>query len=106
MSLRHLTSKEQALLKLYLNCGLAMTPQDFYAKWNVTHAQIAQICGCSEPTVDRWFTRGKNHRIPDASYLRRLAEIDFLWEFYDRIPLSLRKALCAPPMKNKKEPSP
>jgi hypothetical protein len=75
-----LGAREQALLRLYVNCQLGLSPSDFYSKWNVTHAQMAQICGCSVSTVDRWFLHGSGYRAPEAIYLRRLAEINFLWE--------------------------
>jgi hypothetical protein len=35
-------------------------------RWDVTHAQIAQICGISQPSVDRWFSLGKNRRTAEA----------------------------------------
>jgi IS30 family transposase len=94
MSLRNLGSKEQTLLNLYCNCQFAMSPTAFYAKWNVTHAQIATICGCSESTVDRWFQRGKGRQQPEPIYLRRLAEMDFLWENYEQLPVELRHQIC------------
>ena len=94
MSLRNLSNREYTLLTLYSNCQLAITPADFYAKWNVTHAQMAQICGCSESTVDRWFQQGRSSQPPAPIYLRRLAEIDFLWEYYEQIPSDLRQQLC------------
>lgn len=94
MSLRHLGRREYALLNLYSHCQLGIAPADFYAKWNVTHAQMAQICGCSESTVDRWFQQGRSKQPPEPIYLRRLAEIDFLWEYYEQIPGDLRQRLC------------
>ena len=94
MSLRDLASRERALLNLYCNCQFEMSPTDFYSKWNVTHAQIAAICGCSESTVDRWFQRGRSSQPPEPIYLRRLAEMDFLWENYEQIPAELRQQLC------------
>jgi hypothetical protein len=94
---KYLQQREQKLLNLYINCQLAMSPQDFYTKWDVTHAQMAQICRCSEPTVDRWFAQGKNRRAPEPAYLRRLAEMDFLWEHYEDIPTALKKMLCTKP---------
>lgn len=76
MSMKDLGARERALLNLYVNCQLQMAPADFYAKWNVTHAQMAQICGCSESTVDRWFFQGAGYQPPKPLYQRRLAEID------------------------------
>ena len=53
MTPQDLGQREIKLLQLYCGCQFGMTPYAFYAKWSVTHAQIAQICGCSEPTVNR-----------------------------------------------------
>ena len=91
---QELGPREVRLLQLYCGCQLGMTPQAFYARWGVTHAQIAQICGVSEPTVDRWFAQGKTRRLADARQRRKLAEMHFLWEEYERIPLRLRRRLC------------
>jgi hypothetical protein len=96
MSLQDLGVRELALLRLYSRCQLGMSPQDFYAKWNVTHAQMARICGCSEPTVDRWFSKGRGSRSPEPIHLRRLAEMDLLWEFYEQIPVDLWERFCPP----------
>lgn len=96
MSPRHLSRHELALLKRYSACQMRLTPQAFYAKWNVTHRQIAQICCCSLPTVDRWFSQGTAHRFPEPAHLRRLAEMDFLLEHYTEIPQSLWQKLCSP----------
>ncbi|HEY9697672.1 MAG TPA: hypothetical protein V6D10_10445 [Trichocoleus sp.] len=94
MNLRELRQRELRLLRHYTRCQLGMTPQAFYAKWNVSHAQIALICGCSQPTVDRWFSQGTNRRSPSAVHLRRLAEMDLLWECYEAIPPALLKRIC------------
>jgi hypothetical protein len=92
MTPQELGQREIKLLQLYCDCQFGMTPHAFYAKWCVTHAQIAQICGCSEATVNRWFSRGK--RAAEAKYCRKLAEMDLLWEEYERIPSPLRRRLC------------
>jgi hypothetical protein len=96
MSLRNLGDRELALLRLYLGCRFGMLPQAFYAKWNVTHAQMAQICGCSEATVDRWFLGQSARHRPALVYLRRLGEMDLLWECYEELPLALRQRVCSP----------
>jgi uncharacterized membrane protein len=96
MSLQDLGVRELTLLRLYTSCQLRMSPQDFYAKWNVTHAQMARICGCSEPTVNRWFSQGRGSRSPEAIHLRRLAEMNLLWEFYEEIPGELWERFCPP----------
>jgi hypothetical protein len=97
MSPQDLGQRELTLLQLYCGCQLGMTPQAFYARWGVTHAQIAQICGVSEPTVARWFSQGKARRSAEAKHRRKLAEMHFLWEEYERIPLRLRQQLCRTP---------
>lgn len=105
MTPQDLRQREITLLQLYCGCQFGMTPYAFYAKWNVTHAQIAQICGCSEPTVNRWFSQGKTRRSAEAIHRRKLAEMDFIWEQYERIPQPLRQHLC-PTRPNGKVPSP
>lgn len=94
MTPQDLGQRELRLLKLYRNCQFGMTPQAFYARWGVTHAQMAQICGVSEATVDRWFSQGKNRRFAATIYRRRLAEINLLWEEYERIPTRFKNKVC------------
>lgn len=106
MSPRNLGQHELRLFHFYTHCQLQMSHLDFYAKWDVTHAQMAQICGCSQPTVDRWFAGSGNYRSPEPLYLRRLAEMDLLWEKYYKVPLALRRHLCPMLRTNEKEPSP
>ncbi len=99
MNPQELGRRELKLLELYCGCQFGMTPHAFYAKWNVTHAQIARICGISEASVNRWFSHGQHRRTAEASHRRKLAEMDFLWEQYERMPLQLRRQLC-PPRRN------
>ncbi|WP_206603132.1 helix-turn-helix domain-containing protein [Leptolyngbya ohadii] len=94
---QNLGPRELALYNLYRNCQLSMTPQQFYSRWDVTHAQIAQICGCSTTTVDRWFTTTALQSLPRRDHMRKLAEMNFLWEHYEEIPDSIRQHLCPPP---------
>ncbi len=66
---RPLTEREQTLIDLYGYCQLGMTPQQFYAKWQVTHEarreaiarneRLAFICSRSMSTVRHWFRRGR-----------------------------------------------
>jgi hypothetical protein len=44
MKPRRLTEREQTLIDLYGYCSLGMTPQQFYAKWQVNQEAIAFIC--------------------------------------------------------------
>ena len=105
MTPQELEQREIKLLRLYCGCKFGMTPQEFYARWNVTHAQIAQICGVSEPTVNRWFSQGRTRRSAEATHRRKLAEMNLIWEEYERIPQRLRQKLC-PTHHNGKVPSP
>lgn len=105
MTPQDLGQREQTLLQLYCGCQSGMSPQAFYARWNVTHVQMAQICGVSEATVNRWFSQGKNRRFAEAIHRRKLAEMNFMWEEYERIPPWLKHQLC-PTHGNGKLPSP
>ncbi len=96
MKPRLLTEQEQNLINLYGYCQLGMTPQQFYAKWQVNHEAIAFICSRSMSTVRCWFRRGKNYRRPKPNDLRHLALMDFLLEHYQDIPEQLLNALCSP----------
>lgn len=58
MKPRPLTEREQALIDFYGSCQLGMTPQQFYAKWQVNYEAIACICARSPSTVRSWFRRG------------------------------------------------
>jgi hypothetical protein len=89
---RRLTAKELALLNLYSNCQLSMDVFEFYRKWNVTQRQIALICGCSLANVERWF--GRNRRVPEPIYTRRLAEMDLCWELWELLPAEVTERLC------------
>jgi predicted transcriptional regulator len=62
MNPRPLTPREQHLIERYSYCQLGMTPQQFYAKWNVNQEAIAAICSRSTSTVRCWFRRGRSYR--------------------------------------------
>ncbi|GAB4375262.1 MAG: hypothetical protein Kow00121_20800 [Elainellaceae cyanobacterium] len=96
MKPRSLTPREQALITLYSYCQLGMTPQQFYAKWQVSQEDMAAICSRSVSTVRRWFRKGRSYRRPTAIDLRHLALMDFLLDHFEQIPQDLRSALCAP----------
>ncbi len=93
---RPITQREEALIVLYANCQLALTPKTFRNKWLVTHEQIAIICKRSSSTVSLWFATGPNRRFPKPTDLRHLAVMDFLFEHYEDIPTELRNLLCPP----------
>ena len=105
MTPQDLRQREIALLRLYCGCQFGISPQAFYARWDVTHVQIAQICGVSEPTVDRWFSQGKSKRFANTTHRRKLAEMNFIWEEYERIPPWLKRHIC-PTRRNQELPSP
>lgn len=94
MSPRPLTSHEQQLIDQYSYCQLGMTPQAFYAKWQVSQEEMAAICDRSVSTVRRWFHKGRSYRRPSPVDLRHLALMDFLLDHFDQIPAELRNALC------------
>ena len=89
-----LTLREQHLIRLYSYCELGMTPQQFYAKWNVSQEDMAAICSRSVSTVRRWFRKGRSYRRPTAIDLRHLALMDFLLEHFEQLPQDLQTALC------------
>lgn len=96
MNPRSLTERERNLIQLYSYCQLGMTPQKFYAKWDVEQEAIALICSRSMSTVRRWFRRGHSYRRPMPTDLRHLAIMDFLLEHYEEIPGELRNLICPP----------
>ncbi|MEJ6479951.1 helix-turn-helix domain-containing protein [Nostoc punctiforme UO1] len=91
---RPLQEREQNLIDLYSHCQLGMTPNKFYAKWDVNHEAIARICSRSLSTVRRWFSKGRNYRRPMPSDLRHLALMDLLLEGFEEIPEGLLNKLC------------
>lgn len=95
MNPRPLTQREQDLIELYSYCHLGMTPQQFYAKWQVNQEAIAAICSRSLSTVRCWFRRGSSRRHPTSTDLRHLALMDFLLENFEQLPENLVNALCA-----------
>ena len=89
-----LGERELALIELYANCQLKLSPQQFYAKWAVSYEQISYICSRSSTTVQRWFGKGRSYRAPNACDLHHLALMDFLLEHYEEIPAQLLDLLC------------
>jgi hypothetical protein len=71
-----------------------MTPQHFYAKWDVDQSDIASISFRSVSTVRRWFARDRNYRRPTTNDLRHLVVMDFLLEHFEEIPEELLNLLC------------
>jgi hypothetical protein len=95
MSPRPLSPREQNLVERYSYCQLGMTPQRFYAKWQVSQEEMAAICSRSVSTVRRWFRKGRSYRRPTEVDLRHLAMMDFLLDHFDEIPVDLRSILCS-----------
>ncbi len=95
MSPRPLSPREQNLIEQYSYCQLGMTPQRFYAKWQVSQEEMAAICARSVSTVRRWFRKGRSYRRPTEVDLRHLAMMDFLLDHFDEIPMDLRRTLCS-----------
>lgn len=93
---RPLQQRERTLIQLYSQCQLGMTPQQFYAKWQVTHLELASICSRSVSTVGCWFTNGRSYRRPTPTDLRHLALMDFLLEHFEEIPKIVFDLLCPP----------
>lgn len=100
-----LGERELALINLYANCQLALSPQNFYAKWAVSYEQIGQICSRSPATVRRWFGKGRNYRAPTENDLRHLALMDFLLEHYEKIPTELLNLLRLTQRRNQQDNS-
>lgn len=97
MNPRPLTSREQTLIERYSYCQLGMTPQKFYAKWQVSHEAMAAICSRSVSTVRCWFRKGATYRRPTLTDMRHLALMDFLLEHYEQIQPNLISPLCPDP---------
>jgi hypothetical protein len=93
---RPLRERERTLINLYIHCQLEMTPQQFQAKWEVNHEQLAFICFRSLGTVRRWFIKGRYSRRSSLNDLRHLALMDFLLEHFEDIPKQLLDVLCPP----------
>ncbi|MBD2069802.1 helix-turn-helix domain-containing protein [Leptolyngbya sp. FACHB-671] len=94
MNPRSLSQREQHLIELYSYCQLGMTPQQFYAKWNVSQEAIASICSRSLSTVRCWFRKGRSYRRPTPTDLRHLALMDFLLGHFEQLPPELVNVLC------------
>ena len=88
-----LGTRELDLITMYSNWNFAMTPRDFYNKWQVSYDQIALICYRSDSTVRGWFKQGKNRRQPNRNDMLNLALMDFVLEHFEKIPEHLRRLL-------------
>lgn len=95
MSPRPISPREKILIERYSYCQLGMTPQSFYAKWQVSQEEMAAICSRSVSTVRRWFRKGRSYRRPTEVDLRHLAMMDFLLDHFNQIPIDLRRTLCS-----------
>ncbi len=68
-----------------------MTPEEFLAHWDVTHAELADIVGKTQGHVAHWFTQGKSRKEPSKDDLRRLSEVHHIWMGYETEPSHLRE---------------
>jgi hypothetical protein len=91
---RPIGERELKLIELFSNCCLEMSPMQFYSKWGVTHATMAQLCRCDAVTVSRWFQRGRNFQAPKHYHKWYLALADLVLESYEDIPEKLLNRLC------------
>ncbi|MBW4547431.1 MAG: helix-turn-helix domain-containing protein [Symplocastrum torsivum CPER-KK1] len=89
-----LGERELRLIELFANHQPEMTPRQFYSKWAVTYAQMAQLCRCDIVTVNRWFRRGRNYQPPRHYHKCYLALADIFLESYEDIPDTLLLRLC------------
>jgi hypothetical protein len=96
MNPRPLTQREQDLIERYSYCQLGMTPQRFYAKWQVSQEVMAAICSRSVSTVRGWFRQGRSYRRPTVTDLRHLALMDLLLNQAEQISPDLLNTLCPP----------
>ena len=55
-----------------------LEPDEFLKNWNVTYAEVAKICNCSESTVSSWFISKGKHK-PSKAYKIKLAIVHQIW---------------------------
>ncbi|MBD2153108.1 helix-turn-helix transcriptional regulator [Leptolyngbya sp. FACHB-16] len=78
------------LFDLYQEICAPVAPQTFLARWEVSYTELARLTETSRSTVGHWFaTQGRSHRQPSILVCRRLAEVDLLWRYGDRLPPQL-----------------
>lgn len=66
-----------------------MTPDEFVQKWGCKRSHLALMLGCSQSTVNHWFS---NREAP-SDILQRLNEIDAVfqcWRIQDQQIMNLR----------------
>lgn len=63
-------------------------PREFKRIWKVTNAQLAKLLDLTEQQVERWFFKpeAKNYVEPEERHLKRLAEINYMWNSLDSCP--------------------
>lgn len=88
-----ITKREERLIQLYAHSEFYMTPEQFYAKWDVTKAAIALITRRSASSVYAWFSQGRRHREASLGDLLHLALMDFALEYYEEMPEKLREII-------------
>ena len=70
-----------------------MTPQEFMDKWGLTKKDLAIALDLSLAQVERWFFKpeSSNYQDPQARHLKRLKELDFIFETLDLAESSLNR---------------
>ena len=94
---RPLTRRQRQLLRQFSHCQLAMTPMEFWSKWDVSQRQIAEICRCDVSLVSRWFSPEARGLEPMPYHLWYLALADRWLEFYEQLSPELQRQLHSPP---------
>jgi hypothetical protein len=61
------------LFKVDSQSRVLMEPEEFIAIWEIDHAGLAKLTGCSLATVRGWFTNGRSHRDPKPWHKAQLA---------------------------------
>jgi len=74
--------------KTHLTRPLAIAPQEFVEKWDLTHAELAELVGVSVDSVNSWM---EGRRKPLEPVKRLLAEIDARWSWHQSEPPEYRK---------------
>ncbi len=69
---------------------MLMSPEEFRQYWSVTYQEMALICRCSLNPVNRWFSKGKDHREPEPHHLALLALTHGHWLSWSHEPGSAR----------------
>jgi hypothetical protein len=79
-------------LKTYLNpLKEQMELSEFLKYWDVSREELAFICDCSLTTVNHWFSRGVDRRVPSDKHKQRLALAHHIWATIETEPEYLQQ---------------